>query len=156
MAFDKVINEMGKINYKTKPVLLTLTTHLPFFFVALYLFAPKQIELVSTNLLSDLNFWFIISLCFAISITWIAVNWVYCFISIFIQAKSEGDDLDFSLILIITKAYSLLRLSSVILICYVFKTSFFIFLMLLFGWALIHLLRVVLFNFKTLRSLILS
>lgn len=134
-----LIQDFEKLHITVKSSALIIFGQMPFFFVAIYLFNNKLISLVSENPFYDMDFIFLLSLCFCLSITWFAMNLVLTFI-VFKFGDYINDD--YSEIDDVFKAsiiYSLGYLSIAILINIFLQLGFFWFLILAYGFIVFRL-----------------
>gem|GEM_PF-6799967 len=79
----KFVSLIAKTHITFKIAITNIFMLMPFFFVSIFLFHPTLIEKINAPLLSDLYFWFLLCLCFCLSLLSFYVNLVLsiiCFI----------------------------------------------------------------------------
>ena len=129
-----------KLHITVKSAVLTILGQIPFFFVSIYLFKHDLINLVGAYPLTDMDFLFIIGLCFCLSITWYAMNLILSLIAcIYVDDILNQPTTDFGDVFNLGTIYSLGYLSIAILINFKCKISFFWFLIFAYGFIVIRL-----------------
>jgi len=125
-----LIHYFDKLHITVKSSVLTILGQMPFFFVSVYLFKNKLVNSLSENLFYDIDFLFIISLCFCLSLTWFSMNLILTFISFKFGDYLYNDDTKIDDIFKISTIYSIGYLSIAIFINYKIGFSFFWFLLI--------------------------
>lgn len=69
-----LIKDFNDLHIGTKGTLLNILSTVPFFFIGIYLFHPVLILKVQGNPLTDIDFYFLLSICMALSILWFFMN----------------------------------------------------------------------------------
>jgi len=71
-----LLSEFENLHIKTKSIVLTISSTIPFFFIAVYLFKPTLIQLIEGNPFVNIHFYFWLSLIVALSIVWFFMNFM--------------------------------------------------------------------------------
>ena len=71
-----LIGEFNKLHIGLKSGFLSILCTMPFFLIAIFLFGHNLIDKIPNrdNFLFDFNFYFLVSLCFCFTLTWIFTN----------------------------------------------------------------------------------
>jgi len=76
-----------------KIIIVCILMLMPFFFVSVYLFNYELIEKINTPFYSDIHFWFVLCLCFCLSLLWFYVNLVLSIICfVFLESVLQNED----------------------------------------------------------------
>lgn len=113
-----------KLHIGLKSAVISVLCYIPFFFVAIYLMKKSLIDRIANeSFLSDLDFWFLMAVCIALSIVWYFITLLA---SIFIVHGNTIDmkNLDDSLVYIFATVVSLVSLSAQIFFYYNSGLSF--------------------------------
>jgi hypothetical protein len=70
------ISDFDRLKLTSKVILLYFVFVIPFFFISIYLFKPEMIEIIKGNPFVNLHFFFLISFCFALSISWFGLVFI--------------------------------------------------------------------------------
>jgi hypothetical protein len=119
-----IIKDFNGLHIGLKTAVLTIICQMPFFFISCYLFKHDLINDISTYPLTDMVFYFLISLCFCFSLTWFFMNVGLTFLIItftnkIIKTESEPHEL-----YIASMIYSIFYLSLAIILSYYFDLTF--------------------------------
>jgi len=68
------LQDFEKLHIGTKTTFLTILGTMPFFFISIYLFKPEMIQIIEGNPLTNIHFYFLLSLCLVISVLWFLMN----------------------------------------------------------------------------------
>jgi len=126
-----IIKHFNELHIGLKTCILTIVCQMPFFFIASFLFKHNLIDNISSYPLIDMDFWFLISLCFCFSLTWFLMNVALTFSAISFADKMTKTDSEPHELYIASMMYSLFYLSISIVISYYFNLTFNSFLL----WA---------------------
>ncbi|XOV67586.1 MAG: hypothetical protein ACFHU9_00160 [Fluviicola sp.] len=69
-----LIKDFNDLNIGTKGTILNILSAVPFFFIGTYLFNPDLIQKIQENALTDIDFYFLLSICAALSTLWFFMN----------------------------------------------------------------------------------
>lgn len=137
-----LIQDFEKLHITVKTSALTILSQMPFFFVAIYLFNEKLIKKIGNNPFYDVDFFFLISLCFCLSLTWFSMNLILTFIVFELGDLLENDTTKIDDIFKSSVIYSIGYLSVAIAINFQIKMSFFYFLLLAYSFIIFRMLYV--------------
>ncbi len=146
-----LILDFEKLHITIKSSVLTVLGLIPFFFVSIYLFQDDLIKIVGSNPFYDINFFFIICLCFCLSITWYAMNLILTFIAFKFGDYISDDETDIDDIFKSSMVYSIGYLAVSIFLNVKFDFGFYNFLIIAYGFLvfrMIHISSVWLYYFK--------
>ena len=142
-----IIHYFDKLHVSAKFSAINILALIPFFFISIYLFNHSLIDLVGNHLFSDINFLFVISLCFCLSITWYAMNLILAIIAFDFGDYIYNDSTGLDDILKATVLYSIGYLSIAIFINFKWEISFYKFLILAYGFIIFRLIYIFLIWF---------
>ncbi|WP_100613092.1 hypothetical protein [Confluentibacter lentus] len=137
-----LIQDFEKLHITIKSSSLIILGQMPFFFVSIYLFNNRLIELVGEYPLYDLDFFYILSLCFCLSVTWFAMNLVLTFISFKFGDALFKDETDIGDIFKSSVIYSIGYLSVAIFINFKINFNFFNFLIIAYGFIVFRMIYI--------------
>jgi hypothetical protein len=141
-----IIKDFDELNIGFKTTVLTIICQMPFFYVAVYLFKHNLIYNVSSSPFADLNFYFLIAICFCFSITWFLVNIALSFLAINFMDKLTKTDSDAKDTYVATMIYSIVYLCAAIIVSYIFSFSFYTFLIAAYSYIIVRILLILIFT----------
>lgn len=71
-----LIKDFESLHFGTKGTILNIASTIPFFFIIIYLFSNTLIFRIEGNPFSDLDFYFVLALCFCLSLLWFCMNFM--------------------------------------------------------------------------------
>ena len=138
----RLIEYFENLHVTVKSSVITIIGQMPFFFIAIYLFKHDLINLVGKNLLSDMNFLFLISICFCLSITWYAMNLILTLIVFKFGDYLYHDETEIDDVFKLSIWYSIGYLSIAIFINYKLQFNLFWFLVFAYGFIFLRLIYI--------------
>ncbi len=137
--------EFNKLELTYKAAFLTIVSVMPSFFVSIYLFRPSLISLVSDNPFSDIDFYFIISLCFCLSLTWFMLTLFYTnlLFEYLDKAENKGHQSEIKDVFRANTIIAVIYLNILILVNYKLKYDFVYFIIGSYSYILFLVLRIV-------------
>jgi len=137
-----IIKDFKELHIGLKTSILTILCQMPFFFIAIFLFKYNLIVNISEYPLIDMDFWFLISLCFCFSLTWFFMNVALTFILIPIIDKISGSKpTELNNIYVGSMIISIFFLSISIIISYKFNLSFNCFLSISYLYIIFRIIE---------------
>lgn len=120
------IKDFSELNLSAKTSIITVIGQLPFFFVAVYLFDKNLISRVGVSPLTDMDLWFIFSLCFCLSATWFVMNVLSATLIISMMEKysKATEEVENDFFFVAGTIYSIGYLSLIIVVNYFGNWSF--------------------------------
>lgn len=137
-----LIQDFEKLHITVKTSALTILSQMPFFFIAIYLFNKKLIKNIGDNPFYDVDFFFLISVSFCLSLTWFAMNLILTFIAFQFGDLLENDSTQLDDIFKSSVIYSIGYLSVAIAINYKIQMSFFYFILLAYSFIVFRIIYV--------------
>ena len=137
MSFIKDFDELH-VTYKS--TFFTILALMPYYFVCIYLFNQPLIKKISANPLVDMDFWFIISLCFSLSLSWFIMNLILSLIISFIFDKWFNDDSSIEDIFKITVVYSIGYLGISVFLNNSFNFSLYDFILITYSFVIFRII----------------
>jgi len=115
-----IVKDINELHIGVKSSILTVLCQMPFFFISIFLLKHELVDNISSNILSDMNFYYLLSLCFCFSLTWFFINIILVFLSLSLadtlaKTTSEPHEL-----------YIASLLQSIVYLCIVIAVSYFI------------------------------
>ena len=104
-----LIEDFNKLHISIKSMLLSIVSTIPIFFISIYAFAHHLIDKIPNreNFFFDFNFYYLVALCFLLSISWIISNIALSFLtSFYITNILKEDELDIEYPFIVLFLYS--------------------------------------------------
>jgi len=142
-----LIKDFDKLHIGLKTGSLTILGQVPFFFVSLYLFKKSIIERIdNTYFISDLDFYFVICVCFALSLTWFLMNLGLTGIVVYYVDKWMGIQSELQDVYIMTFIYSIGYVSAAILINYYCDAEFITLILWMYGFIVARILWAIGYN----------
>lgn len=77
-----LVKDFDELHFGTKGTILNITSTVPFFFISVYLFSNYRIAQIENNPFADIDFYFIIAVCFCVSLLWFLMNFILAIITI--------------------------------------------------------------------------
>lgn len=139
MSFIKDFDELH-VTYKS--TIFTIIASMPFYFICIYLFNQPLIQKINSNPLVDMDFWFVISLCFCLSLSWFIMNLILSLVISFIFDKWFDDDSSIEDIFRITVIYSMGYLGLSIFLNNIFKFSLYNFILITYSFVIFRIIWV--------------
>lgn len=87
-----LIKDWDDLKLGSKWTALNIVSTIPFFFVIFYLFNQGRIKLVCGNPFGDIDFYYILSVCFCLALLWFMINFVVSSILVSIFDRIEQND----------------------------------------------------------------
>jgi hypothetical protein len=137
-----LIQYFENLHVTIKSTIITVLGQMPFFFVAIYLFKHSLIDLISEYPFSDIDFLFVASICFCLSITWFAMNVILTLIVFKFGDYIYKDETEIDNVFKLSMWYSIGYLSIAIFINFKLKFDFFWFLVFAYGFIVFRLIYV--------------
>ncbi len=137
-----LINDFEKLHISTKTSFLTIFSQIPLFFISVYLFKIDLIQKIGNFPLSDMDFWFLASLCFGLSLTWFSANLILSFIIFTVGDELYNNEQDIEGIFKSCVLYSIIYLSFSILINYKINLGFYNYMLCVYGFILFRIIWV--------------
>lgn len=137
--------EFNKLELTYKAAFLTIVSAMPSFFVSIYLFRPSLISLVSDNPFSDIDFFFIISLCFCLSLTWFMLTLFYTklLFEYLDKTENEGRQSEIKDVFRANTIIAVIYLNILILVNYKLKYDFIYFVIGAYLYILLLALKII-------------
>lgn len=76
VRYMSLIKDFNDLHIGTKGTILNILSAVPFFFIGTYLFNPDLVQKVQGNTLTDIDFYFLLSICLALSTLWFFMNFI--------------------------------------------------------------------------------
>jgi hypothetical protein len=77
-----LVKDFDKLHFGTKGTILNIVSTVPFFFISVYLFSNYRIAQIENNPFADIDFYFILAVCFCVSLLWFLMNFILAIITI--------------------------------------------------------------------------
>jgi len=106
-----IVKDINELHIGVKSSILTVLCQMPFFFISIFLLKHELVDNISSNILSDMNFYYLLSLCFCFSLTWFSLSLA----DTLAKTTSEPHEL-----------YIASLLQSIVYLCIVIAVSYFI------------------------------
>ncbi|UUC45572.1 hypothetical protein [Flavobacterium cerinum] len=137
--------DFNKLELTYKAAFLTIVSAMPSFFVSIYLFKPSLIGLVGDNPFSDIDFYFIISLCFCLSLTWFMLTLFYTQLLFDYLDKTEnnGKPSEIKDVFRANTIIAVIYLNILILVNYIIKYDFIYFVIGAYSYILFLVLKII-------------
>ncbi|MDH4472287.1 MAG: hypothetical protein QE487_06745 [Fluviicola sp.] len=88
-----LIKDFENLNIGTKGIILNILSTVPFFFIIVYLFNKTLISKVEQTPFSDIDFYYIIAVCFSLALLWFLMNFLLAILSLdmieWVEAQEE-------------------------------------------------------------------
>lgn len=137
-----MIKDFNDLHIGLRTGILTILCQIPFFFISIFLFKKEIIEKISDFPLSDMDFYFLISICFCLSLTWFFMNVALSFIVFKIVDKVENSESELSEIYTASLIYSIFYLGALIIISKYLNLTFYWFLITAYLFILFRIIVV--------------
>ena len=118
------VKDFNELHIGIKSTMMTVAFQIPFFFIAIFLFRHNLIDKIDTSLLTDLDFYFLLSLCFCFSTTWFILNIVSAWLILSVVDKIMKTNSEPHELYVTSMIYSLVYLSGTIVLAYTFNWTF--------------------------------
>lgn len=142
-----IIKDFKELHIGLRTTFMTILCQMPFFFVAIFLFKHNLIDKISIYPLIDMDFWFLISLCFCFSLTWFLMNVSLTFLVVAFADKVSKTDSEPYELYIASMIYSIIYLSLAIILNYYLHYDFNNFLLYSYSFILARIVWVVFWTF---------
>jgi hypothetical protein len=137
-----LLNDFDKLHITSKSTALTILGQIPFFFISIYLFSHDLINLIGENPFCDMDFIFVLALCFCLSLTWYAMNLVLTSFAFNLGDCIEDDTSTIDDVFKVSVIYSIAYLSIAIFVNYKLQINFYYFLILAYGFLVIRMIYI--------------
>lgn len=87
-----LLKDLDDLKLGSKWTVLNIVSTIPFFFVIFYLFNQGRIKLVDGNPFGDIDFYYILAVCFCLSLVWFMINFVISSILVSLFDRMEQKD----------------------------------------------------------------
>ncbi len=135
------IKEFKELNIGIKTTILTILSQIPFFFISVYLFKHELIDKIGSKLLSDIDLYFLVSICFGFSLIWFFVNVILTMLIADYRDKHDKVKTKTETVYVLTMIYSIGYLSIAIIVNYYYlKSSFHCFLAYAFSFIVVKII----------------
>jgi hypothetical protein len=138
-----LIDDINRLHPNAKTSALTVFGQMPFLYIAVYLFAPWLVARVVGNPWVSVHFYFVMSLCFSLSVVWYSLNLISAVLAIRIWEKMFNEQADEGEEFTLSSVYSIGFLSLSILLLYWVKPSAGWYLAAPFGYVISNIFRLV-------------
>jgi len=149
VSIFKVIVFIEKLQMTLRVCLVNVLILVPFFFVSIYMFNKPFIEKINNPFLGSIDFWFMVCLCFCLSLLWFFSNLVLSAI-VFSELSPRKNKQNHKEVFYSSVIYSVIYISVIILINYFCQFSFLHFIFACFSFVLIRGLLIFFFGFRLL------
>lgn len=137
-----IIQDFEKLHITYKTTALTILAQMPLFFISIYLFCPQLILKVNGERIFDMDFIFIVCICFSLSLTWFFMNVISAFIIMDKLGSLLDDYLSIDDVFKTGTMYSISYLSLGIFINYKAGLGFYYFLLIAYSFIVVRALYV--------------
>ena len=142
-----IIKDFKELHIGLRTSVLTILCQMLFFFVAIFLFKHNLIDNISIYPLIDMDFWFLISLCFCFSLTWFLMNISLTFLIVAFVNKVSKTDSEPHELYIASMIYSMVYLSGAIILNYNLHYNFNHFLFYSYSFVFIRIIWIIFWTF---------
>lgn len=87
-----LLKDFDDLKLGSKWTALNIASTIPFFFVIFYLFNQGRIKLVEGNPFGDIDFYYILAVCFCLSIVWFMINFVISSVLVSLFERMDEKD----------------------------------------------------------------
>ena len=78
----RLFKDFEGLHFGTKGTILNITSTVPFFFISVYLFSNYRIAQIESSPFADIDFYFILAVCFCVSLLWFLMNFILAIITV--------------------------------------------------------------------------